>query len=152
MIIGITNQQKKIPLPPKKTIAIAKKILRSQGIHHAHLSLVFVTDSRIKKLNKKYLHKDSVTDVLAFDLGDPTPSRTRQLKRLNAEIIISTATVYRNSKIYATTPWEELVLCLVHGILHLTGFDDYRPIDQARMRKRERQLWAFILKSKKILQ
>jgi len=66
--------------------------------------------------------------------------------KIVGEIIISSDTVSRNSKIYQTTPQEELELCLIHGVLHLLGFDDHAASDVKQMRKKEKELLGLIAK------
>jgi probable rRNA maturation factor len=73
----------------------------------------------IKGLNLRYLHKNTPTDVLVFDLsGQDKPAYT------SADIIISTDRAIRNSKVFGTTPLYELYLYVVHGLLHTLGYDD----------------------------
>lgn len=133
-------------IPAKKIAAITKRILKQQGIARATLSLVFVTDHKIKKLNKRYLGHDFATDVLAFDLNASQGMPIKEAS-LNAEIVISTTTVCRNAKRFTTTPFKELILCIIHGILHLSGYDDHGPQDVIKMREREGQIMGKVLTS-----
>ena len=116
------------------------------------LSIVFVTDREIQTLNKKFLNRNYATDVLAFDLterGLSYAKHKRKLRRVSAvegDIIISTDTVFRNAKIYQKSPYEEVILCVVHGILHLLGYDDHAPADIRRMREKEEQLMNYLKK------
>ncbi|OGX25886.1 MAG: rRNA maturation RNase YbeY [Omnitrophica WOR_2 bacterium RIFCSPHIGHO2_01_FULL_48_9] len=113
------------------------------------MSLVFVTDDIIKKLNRRFLGRSYATDVLAFDLGEPTVtkklrrSRTKRIS-LTGEIVISITTAFRQAKIYKTSPYEEVILYIVHGILHLLGYDDHASRDTRLMRKKEQELLAVI--------
>lgn len=111
-------------------------------MREARLSLVFVTDRQIRALNKKFLHRSYSTDVLAFDLTDEVLSRQRKktVKIIEGEVIISASTVYNNAKRFGNPPEEELTLCVVHGILHLLGYDDHSPADIKRMRAKEKEL------------
>jgi probable rRNA maturation factor len=93
------------------------------------LSIVFVGTRRMRALNKKYLEHDYVTDVLSFDLG------TSQ-----GEIIICPGMASANAKAHQTSTEEEIVLYVVHGILHLAGFDDKSPEGMRRMRSMEKEL------------
>jgi len=104
---------------------------------------VFVTRQRIKALNKKFLHRDYVTDVLAFDLNDNGPSK-RKLKEIVGDIIISTDAALKNAKVYETELAQELTLYVIHGILHLLGFDDHTHKDAQKMRKKEQELLAYL--------
>lgn len=95
---------------------------------------VFCDDKLIRKLNKAFLKKNTSTDVLAFPLKD------KYTKDFLGEVIISVEEVLKNSKIYKTTFFDELLLCSIHGILHLLGFKDYSPQDKEKMRKEEERI------------
>ena len=104
--------------------------------------MAFVTDRTIRSLNRRFLRRDHVTDVLAFDYS-PVPVRAGAISRrrtLEGEIIISTETARRQSRIFSKTFEQELTLYIVHGVLHLLGYDDHRPADIKRMRARERKI------------
>lgn len=139
MEIAFENLQKKVSLNPPQILKIAKTILLHEGVEKASLSIVFVTRQRIKALNKKFLHRDYVTDVLAFD-----SSEGGRAKQIAGDIIISTDAVLKNAKVYETTPVRELALYVIHGILHLLGFDDHKPQDIKRMRKKEQELLEYL--------
>lgn len=131
-----------MPLQIPRLKRIIRKILDLEGVREARLSLVFVTDRQIQALNKKFLHRSYSTDVLAFDLADEVLSRKRKknVKIIEGEVIISATTVYNNARRFGNSPEEELILCVVHGILHLLGYDDHAPADIKRMRAKEKEL------------
>lgn len=79
----------------------------------------------MRRINKEYLGHDYVTDVITFDHG---------------EIIICPAEAVRNAKAFKTTVRRELELYVVHGLLHLAGYDDHSEKDIARMRSMEQEL------------
>ena len=139
MAIEIINQQKRIPLktlPIKKTV---QKILKILKVSDANLSIAFVTDQKIKFLNKKFLNRDHTTDVIAFDYARHQKPDTRH-KRIDGEIVISVTTAFRNAKRFNTTPKNELALYAIHGILHLLGYNDHSATDKKKMRKKEQEL------------
>jgi probable rRNA maturation factor len=124
---------------------MVRKILRHEAIGSAQLSVVFVTDQRMKSLNQKYLRHSFSTDVLAFDFRSSSEKKKDQpVKELNAEIVISTAAACRQAKIFGSTPDREIALYLIHGILHLLGFDDHRKVDIKRIRREEEKLMDLI--------
>lgn len=146
MDITLDNQQKKVSLNLPQIKQIIKTVLRHEGLKTATLSVVFVTDSQIKLLNKKFLGRGYATDVLAFDLRD------KETENLRGDVIISLDTVLRNSKIFNSSFAQEVVLCVIHGVLHLLGFDDHRPMDIKKMRAKEQQLLKIVYqKIKKVL-
>ncbi|MFH1359545.1 MAG: rRNA maturation RNase YbeY [Candidatus Omnitrophota bacterium] len=135
--VYFANHQTKIRLNPNRIQRTLRKILKKERVTHAHLSVVFVTDQKIKSLNKKFLKKNRPTDVLAFDLREPSQ---KSRKVMNGEIIISTDTAKRNASIFKTTIENELTLYVIHGILHLLGFDDHAPRAMNQMRAKEQEM------------
>ena len=94
------------------------------------LSIVFVGTKRMRAINKKYLGHDYATDVLAFDFG-----KSRQ-----GEIIICPHIAAAYAKAHQTSTENEIILYVIHGILHLAGFDDHKPKDTLQMRRMEKEL------------
>lgn len=89
----------------------------------------------MRALNKKYLRHDYATDVLTFDWKQQDSGVI-----LDGEIIISTQTAKRNALDYRASAEDEILLCMIHGILHLCGFDDHSPADIKKMRAKENEL------------
>lgn len=137
--ITVKNLQRRIRLNPRRVIQKTKKILKKERVLEAELSLAFVTDQKIKTLNKKYLRHDYVTDVLAFDLRENLKD-----KKLVGEIVISTGRVAANAKKYGAAQSQELILYVIHGILHLLGYRDHEPKDTWKMRKKEEDILKWI--------
>lgn len=73
---------------------------------------------------------------MAFDLKE----KKYPINSINGEIVISTETAIRNSQIYKTRKLEEILLYIIHGILHLCGFDDHTKEQKKRMRQREQYI------------
>ena len=133
MQIIIKNQQKTIPVSKRtvKTTALKTLKLLKRNIG-GDLTVVFVNNKIIQRLNSKFLAKAYPTDVLSFDL--------REENRFLADIVISAEKALENSRIYKTTPQHEMKLYLIHGILHLFGYRDYRKKDRLRMERKANQI------------
>jgi probable rRNA maturation factor len=135
--IIIKNLQKRIPLLHPYRLRIKKAILKAfslEGIKKSgEITVCFVNDKKIKELNLKYRGRNSPTDVLVFDL-------TEKDKNLNADIVISTDTAISNARIFKSKPLSELYLYVIHGVLHLLGYDDKNKKDRLIMQKKEKQL------------
>ena len=130
MEIILKNLQKKIPLPRARVLKVVDTTLRKlRKKRDCCLSIVFVGPQRMRHLNKRYLRHDYLTDVLAFDLGEGL-----------SEIIICPQVAYANAKRYKTSTEKELILYVIHGILHLAGFDDHSAKDIAQMRQMEKKM------------
>lgn len=133
MKIILKNLQKKIPLN-QKIINRALKKLNEIWLFNNYCFLVsLVSDNQIKKINKIYHKNNQPTDVLSFDIS--------LAKNLSGDVIISVDTAKRNAKIYNNTIEKEILLYVIHGILHLTGFDDVtRPKAKIMQQKQEQIL------------
>ena len=115
----------------KKTInnkwlrLVAESEIRRIG----QINIIFCSDNYILDVNQQYLQHDYFTDIITFDYceGD----------RLSGDLFISVDTVKENSVEYGTEFEDELNRVIVHGLLHLIGYDDHSDEDIAMMRKKE---------------
>jgi probable rRNA maturation factor len=101
---------------------IAKKVLEGENKKEAQISLALVGQERMRKLNKRYLKKNRVTDVLAFGKNQKFPI-VPENKLWLGEIVICPREVKKNAKKFGQSFKKELSLCLIHGILHLLGYN-----------------------------
>ena len=137
MEITVKNLQKKIKINSRRIINLVRKVLKFEKVNKAVLSIVFVNRQKIAALNKKYLGRSYATDVLAFDLKDP---RNKNKKDIQGDVIISVEQAAANARIYRTVLSDELALYIVHGILHLKGFDDHGKNETLKMRREEEKV------------
>jgi probable rRNA maturation factor len=104
-----------------------RMVLEGEGISDAAISVVAVDSPRCRRLNRKFLRHDRVTDVISFPLeSDP---------RLEGEVYVNLDTARRQAREYGVTPANEVMRLVVHGTLHLVGYDDRRPKDSTRMHR-----------------
>ncbi len=92
----------------------------------------------MKDLNKKYLRHNFATDVLTFDWslnGKPA---------IDGEIIISSPTAKRQAREYGNSIQEEIMLYMIHGLLHLLGYDDHGLKQIKKMRTKENELLSIV--------
>ena len=135
MKIAIKNYQKKIPIHPRRISSSILNALSKEGVKKSgDITICFAGDKKIRQLNKKYHLRDSSTDVLAFDLSNDIS------RSLFADIAISVDTAIRNAKIFRTTPQDEINLYIVHGILHLLGYNDNNSRQRKIMNKKSDQI------------
>ncbi len=117
---------------------VAQKVLKGENRKKEYLSIAFVGEKRIRELNKKYRGKNRATDVLAF--GEIPNSKFRipsSIKRLG-EIVICLEVIKKNAKRYNSTLEKELARVLIHGILHLLGYEHEKSKAEAeKMKERE---------------
>jgi len=111
---------------------IVRAVLREEGVSEAEISLAFVDNPAIHQLNKRYLGHDEPTDVLSFPMSDPGS------KRLTGELVIGAELAQIEAESRGHDVQAELALYVIHGLLHLCGYDDKSSSDAEEMRERER--------------
>ncbi|MDR2384175.1 MAG: rRNA maturation RNase YbeY [Tannerella sp.] len=122
----------KIPKMPKRKIsAWIKDIAAQNGKKTGEIAYIFCSDDRILEMNKQYLNHDYYTDVITFDYGE--------MDTISGDIFISMDTVASNAKKFNTTSENELYRVVIHGILHLCGFNDKSASDEIIMREKENE-------------
>ncbi len=136
MKVAVRNLQKKSPINPKRITTTVLKITSQEGIKKSgEITVCFVNDSKIKGLNLTYLGKSNPTDVIAFDISEP-----KYENGMFADIVISTDRAIDNADVFKTSTLFELYLYVIHGVLHILGYDDRNKKDKIIMRKREKDL------------
>lgn len=93
------------------------------------VNIIFCSDNYILDINQKYLQHDYFTDIITFDYCEG--------KTLSGDLFISVDTVRENALFYGTEFDDELNRVIVHGLLHLIGYDDHSEEDQKAMRSKE---------------
>jgi probable rRNA maturation factor len=124
---------------PQDTVAIdralmrraARIVLTGEGVKDAQISLAFVDNTTIQRLNRRYLKHNRPTDVLTFPLGDPND------ELLSGEIVIGAQVAAAEANRRGKDLQVEAALYVIHGVLHLCGLDDKTRAAAAEMRKRE---------------
>jgi rRNA maturation RNase YbeY len=121
---------------------LARAILSDVGETSAELGIMLVGDQRMRGLNRRYRGKDRTTDVLAFAMRKAfTLHALRLTPDMLGDVVISVPTAWRQAKEARRSLDEELACLLVHGILHLCGYDHARSEREARrMHRRERMI------------
>lgn len=111
---------------------MARKLLREEGTEN-NVNIVLCSDEFVREMNKNYRGLDKVTDVLSFEWHDEMPGDEEML----GEIYIARDQVKRQAPEYGNTFYAELKRVIVHGLLHLSGYDHIKACDRKVMRKRE---------------
>jgi probable rRNA maturation factor len=121
---------------------IMKKLLEDLGCNKRELSILFTDDGHIAELNKKYRGKDKPTNVLAFPMADDSCDVDSGML---GDVVISVDTAMRESAETGETTDETIYRLLVHGLLHLLGYDHERSLkDEKTMSKEEARLKLLI--------
>ena len=141
MKIWIKNRQRRISLSGKRLRALTEQILLKLKRPDVELGLVLLNDRQIRYLNGKYRGKDSPTDVLSFPLNRGASFKgPLSPPVLLGDVVISVETARRQAREKDQNLYEQVGRLLVHGILHLQGFDHEKARDARRMWRKEREL------------
>ena len=115
---------------PRVTTNWVKNAIKKERKTLGSLSFIFCSDTYLLRLNTEYLNHDTLTDILTFPA-------TEDPKLIEGEIYISVDRVRENALKFKTTFDEELHRVIIHGTLHLVGYDDKSVSDKAKMREKE---------------
>ena len=130
--IAIATPQEIVAVDRKQVREIVRAVLDGEGVADAEISLAFVDNPTIHTLNKRYLDHDEPTDVLSFPLSEPNA------KRLAGELVVGVEVALAQARERNHDVQQELALYVIHGLLHLCGYDDKSDETARAMRSRER--------------
>jgi len=124
---------------------IAKNVLEGEGREDKNLSVVLVGVTRMRKLNQRFRGKNRVADVLSFSESKILIEKFRisSLKKILGlgEIVICPREVKKNARRFSSTFKRELAICLIHGILHLLGYNHELGKEQAKKMEEKQQYY-----------
>jgi probable rRNA maturation factor len=134
--ISIHSPQEFVPVDRGRVREIARCVLTGEGVEDYEISLAFVDNPTIHRLNMQYLEHDEPTDVLTF------PYSVAHAKKLEGELVLGVEIAKLQAAERGHDVQAELALYVIHGLLHLCGFDDKSDHAEKKMRERERiYLW-----------
>ncbi|MFP6767801.1 MAG: rRNA maturation RNase YbeY [Planctomycetaceae bacterium] len=138
------------PVAPQRLRGVVLEVLRDERVGRAEISVAVVDDEEMARLHLEFLQVEGPTDVLSFPLdGDslrgwdgPIGERRGEGRSVCGEVVISVDMADRVAREVGCAAADELTLYLVHGVLHLCGYDDLDDADREQMRRRESELLA----------
>ncbi|MBN1796236.1 MAG: rRNA maturation RNase YbeY [Sedimentisphaerales bacterium] len=133
IITQIANIGSDTHLSNEKIEQISNLLCDRFGIQKAVISIAVVDDEHIRRINSKFLKRDKITDCISFDLSDDETEKC-------FEIIVNAQLAQRRAKERQHDAEIELVLYIVHGLLHQMGFDDQQPAQAEKMHKTEEKI------------
>ena len=150
MKVLIRNEYPKIKVDTGKIKQQIGRVLSSLDCNEYEISILFIGDKGIRDLNQRFRGVDRSTDVLSFPQLFEELSETSGTLILG-DVAISLETALRQTKKHGLSLEEELTLLLIHGILHLLGYDhEISDHEEERMRKKTRELFTIIYPEKKL--
>ncbi|MCC7084298.1 MAG: rRNA maturation RNase YbeY [Pirellulales bacterium] len=130
--IAVANRQRRWRIDSSALKSAVAIVFRGENIASADVSIAVVSDAAIHDMNRQFLNHDEPTDVISFALDQDGDS-------IDGEIVISADTAAATAAKIGWTAQEEMLLYVIHGALHLTGYDDLKPAARRQMRSREKR-------------
>ena len=153
--ITFNEQDVKVPFLKRRTARESlQRVLEILGFEPGTVNYIFCSDKYLLKINRQYLNHDTYTDIITFayseqDLtgegfgfAEEGVKGTKQKNRLSGDIYISVPRIKENAKLFHVKQIDELNRVLVHGLLHLAGYKDKTPKEEALMHKMEDKMLA----------
>jgi rRNA maturation RNase YbeY len=131
MQIRVINNHPGVKIQKKEVNNLVRLISKDEGIIEAakEISIIFVDDDYLRKLHKDYLNDDSYTDVMSFNLNDDD--------QIEGEIYISVDRAKHHANKFNVSDSSEIARLIIHGILHLKGYDDATEDQKQEMHELE---------------
>lgn len=147
MSIFVADEQSEpVDLPAIRSLA--EEVVRAEGYpDDSEVTLLLVSDEEMASYNKRFLDRDGPTDVLAFPVEDLEPGVVPEIEvnappLLLGDIIVAPAYIHRQASDLGVSFDDEISLMVVHGILHLLGYDHQDDVEAEAMESREREILA----------
>lgn len=153
MKVFVANEQS-LPVDLAGLRGLAELVLREEGYpEDTELTLLFVDETEITGYNRRFLHREGPTDVLAFPveilIPGVVPKRDKKGPPLVVgDVIIAPSYVARQAEREGVPFEDEMALMVTHGILHLLGYDHREDREAEMMERRERELMAMVGRSR----
>lgn len=140
MIIHISNRQKVLKVSKPHIKKIVREVIALEKQRCDEVSLHFVSVKEICSLHEQFFNDPSQTDCISLPMDGADEAHYRIL----GEIFVCAETAIQYADSHKTDPDRELILYVIHGLLHLFGFDDIETKDRLKMRARERKHMAHL--------
>lgn len=133
MIVNISDQQSALKISAAQVRKIAEQVIVQEGQTCDEVNIYFVDSPTISSLHKEFFDDPSPTDCISF----PIDGEENELipYRILGEVFVCPATAIKYAEKHQKDPYEETTLYIVHGLLHLMGYDDLNDEDRKIMRK-----------------
>ena len=137
-VVNISSSQTAVRVPRKKIAALVEFVARSEGARVEEADIAVVTARELARLNRRYLNRCGATDVLSFDLSGPHGDR------IVVQLVLCGDVAVREARLRGLGPQRELLLYVVHGLLHVLGHDDASAPPEKMHAREEELLEAFL--------
>ncbi|GAB4228044.1 MAG: rRNA maturation RNase YbeY [Chlamydiales bacterium] len=134
MQIFVSNEQNDLEFSESRVISIVQSVLAEENIDCDEVNVYLVSEEKITLLHEKYFNKPEPTDCISFPLNIEEFIGPRHL----GEVVVCPKIAIEYAREHKISPQHEVTLYIVHGILHLVGYDDIDEVDKKEMRKAEK--------------
>ncbi len=132
--VSLHNRQRHFRVDTRLLKELAVGVLESEFSRHSwEIEIYLIGAKRMAAINQEYLQHEGSTDIITFDYGDPAT-------HLHGDLFISLDDALKQAQEFGTTWQTELARYVIHGILHLAGYDDLEPVARKRMKQAENRL------------
>ncbi|HBQ27896.1 MAG TPA: rRNA maturation RNase YbeY [Desulfotomaculum sp.] len=143
MAVLVSNLQKEVPVSEELTKMAEKAAIEALGLaeksfdREVEISVVFVDDAYIQRLNYQYRNQNTPTDVLSFAMqeGEEVPNEGEVV--LLGDVVVSLPRAWEQSKEFEHSLLREVAYLIGHGVLHLLGYDHQKEVERQIMRAKE---------------
>lgn len=132
MKVDVINRQSEMLIDPKRVREIVKAVIRNEGQRADEMAVYFVETTEICSLHEEFFDDPGLTDCISFPMDSP-----EETPRFLGEVFICPSTAIQYCLREGGDPRAEATLYLVHGLLHLMGYDDIETRDRKVMRAEE---------------
>lgn len=139
----ISSDQSAIRVPRKRLAELVEFVAHSEGVRVGQVDLAIVAAPEITGVNRRFLGHAGATDVISFDLSD------KDIPGLCAQLVVCGDVAVEQAKARGLKAQDELMLYVIHGLLHLMGYEDTSIRGGARMHAREEELLRAFLKNRR---
>ncbi len=129
MKVYIKNQQKDLPLSPASVRKLVREVIALEDRYYDEVNIHFVKTPRMCAIHEEFFDDASPTDCMSFPLDE----------ELMGDVFICPETAIQYAKKHQVDPYEETSLYVIHGLLHLMGYDDLNPKAKRKMRAAEKR-------------
>ncbi len=130
MEIFFHNEDVKIEVKEKERIRKwIENTIKKEGKKGETINVILTSNSNMLSLNKKYLNRNYITDIIAFNYN--------RENIISGDLFLNPDTIKRNAKKYKTKLTEEIKRVIIHGVLHLIGYDDKKEEEKKVIREKE---------------
>ena len=132
--VAISSSQRAVRVPRKRVVELVSFVAAAEGVRLSDIDVAVVGRTRMAALSRRWLARAVATDVLCFDLSDA------RRRGVSAQLVICGDVAAEQGRLRGTGPQRELMLYVVHGLLHLVGYEDSSARGAAKMHAREEEL------------